>query len=181
MLIECWGDSLDEPEAVDDWIWPGILRPGQITLMTALPKTGKTTLLSHLLVHRQSGTPLLDRPVRAGLTAVLTEEGRGLWNPRRRKTSSARPCVRWATGSKPHVRKTRLRAPAPAVSTTRSNTGCRARCPPGSPTRSGARSTAFPSPPQPGNCVRPAIRLLAPCSTTQIPSRPPPAPAKWLP
>jgi hypothetical protein len=90
MLTECWGDSLDQDEPVDDWIWPGILRPGQITLMTALPKTGKTTLLSHLLAHRQSGTPLLDRPVRPGLTAVLTEEGRGLWNPRRRKLGFGR-------------------------------------------------------------------------------------------
>lgn len=90
MVTECWGDCLDQADAVDDWIWTGLLRPGQITLMTALPKTGKTTLLSHLLAHRQTGTPLLDRTVRPGVTAVLTEEPRALWNRRCRKLGFGR-------------------------------------------------------------------------------------------
>ena len=65
MLTESWGDCLGPSDVADNWIWTGLLRPGQITLITAPPKTGKTTLLSHLLAHRQNGTPLLDRPVRA--------------------------------------------------------------------------------------------------------------------
>src|SRR5947207_3300144 len=90
MFIESWGDSDDTQETPNDWIWTGLLRPGQLTLLTALPKTGKTTLLAHLLSHRQSGSPLLDRPVRPGITAVITEEDRTLWRPRRQKLAFGR-------------------------------------------------------------------------------------------
>jgi hypothetical protein len=90
MLTECWGDHLAPTDSANNWIWHGFLRPGQITLMTGLPKTGKTTLLSHILAHRQSGTPLLDRPMRPGVTVVLSEEGRALWYPRCHKLDFGR-------------------------------------------------------------------------------------------
>jgi hypothetical protein len=90
MLTEFWGDHLDPTDAVDDWIWHGFVRPGQITLMTGLPKTGKTTLLSHILAHRQTGTPLLDRPMRPGVTVVISEESRSLWYPRCQKLDFGR-------------------------------------------------------------------------------------------
>src|SRR5262249_51911703 len=32
-----------------DWIWPGYIAPGAVTLLTALWKSGKSTLLGHLL------------------------------------------------------------------------------------------------------------------------------------
>src|SRR5947209_11366567 len=82
MLTESWGDSPDAPATQLDWIWNGIIGPGQITLLTGLWKAGKTTLLSHLLAHRQHGTPLLDLPVRAGRTVVITEETRTIWRRR---------------------------------------------------------------------------------------------------
>ncbi len=85
MHNETWGDSEDQPESTTDWIWPGMLAPGQVTLITALWKTGKTTLLAHLLAHRHAATALLDRPVRPGLTAVVTEETAPIWRVRCRK------------------------------------------------------------------------------------------------
>jgi hypothetical protein len=55
-----------------------------VTLLTGLPKTGKTTLLAHLLARRFAAAALLDRPVRRGVTVVITEESRAIWNQRRR-------------------------------------------------------------------------------------------------
>ena len=57
MFTESWGSCLEQPEAPDDAIWSGFIRPGEISLLTAVSKTGKTTLLSHLLACRASGTP----------------------------------------------------------------------------------------------------------------------------
>src|SRR5450755_3582489 len=38
-----------KPEAQPDWLWQGYLRPGAVTLLTSLWKSGKSTLLSVLL------------------------------------------------------------------------------------------------------------------------------------
>jgi hypothetical protein len=85
MFTETWSDGEPGAEAPTDWIWTGLLAPGQITLMTGLWKTGKTTLFAHLLACRHAATPLLDRAVRPGLTAVVTEEPAALWRARCRK------------------------------------------------------------------------------------------------
>jgi hypothetical protein len=85
MFTETWSDCEHAPDVPIDWIWTGLVAPGQVTLLTGLWKTGKTTLLAHLLSHRHSGTPLLDLAVRPGLTAVVTEEPAALWRPRCRK------------------------------------------------------------------------------------------------
>src|SRR5207249_5540967 len=34
------------------WLWHGLLGPGKLTLLTSLWKSGKTTLLAHLLARR---------------------------------------------------------------------------------------------------------------------------------
>jgi hypothetical protein len=81
MLTESWGDNLGGGPS-ENWLWTGFLGAGLITLLTAFAKTGKTTLLSHFLAHRHTGTPLLDCPVQPGVTAVVTEESRSLWRPR---------------------------------------------------------------------------------------------------
>jgi archaellum biogenesis ATPase FlaH len=85
MLPETWTDNLDDANHGPGWIWRGLLAPGQITLMTGLWKTGKTTLLSHLLSRRRMGGDLLDLPVTHGPTAVFTEESRSQWLERARK------------------------------------------------------------------------------------------------
>ena len=64
------------------WIWDGYLAPGQITLFTSVWKSGKTTLLAHLLAQRRSGGTLAGRAIAPGATAVISEETPTLWQQR---------------------------------------------------------------------------------------------------
>jgi len=73
------------PVATPSWIWDGFIAPGSITLFSSPAKTGKTTLLSHLLARRRCGGVLLDRVVTAGVTAVVTEESAGDWHARHQR------------------------------------------------------------------------------------------------
>jgi len=64
------------------WIWDGYIAPGMITLLTSMWKTGKSTLLAHLLAQRKSGGQLAERAVAPGATAVVSEEPDELWHDR---------------------------------------------------------------------------------------------------
>jgi hypothetical protein len=44
--------SSDADKVAIPWIWHGLLAPGKVTLLTSLWKSGKTTLLAHLLAQR---------------------------------------------------------------------------------------------------------------------------------
>jgi hypothetical protein len=68
--------------AATQWIWEGFLAPGQITLFTSMWKSGKTTLLAHLLAQRQKPGLLLERAVSPGLSAIVSEETASLWHAR---------------------------------------------------------------------------------------------------
>jgi hypothetical protein len=65
-----------------NWIWRGFLAPGQLTLLTSLWKSGKTTLLSILLSRLKEGAQLLGLPVRPAKALVLSEEIPLLWTSR---------------------------------------------------------------------------------------------------
>ncbi len=70
---------LQEETAAGDWLLFGYLRPASITLLTALWKCGKTTLLSHLLEalsHEGEFCGLEATPARV---LVVTEEPAALW------------------------------------------------------------------------------------------------------
>ena len=74
---------LQEETAAGDWLLFGYLRPASITLLTALWKCGKTTLLSHLLEalsHEGEFCGLEATPARV---LVVTEEPAALWIERR--------------------------------------------------------------------------------------------------
>ena len=73
------------PESAADWLLPGFIARGNLTLLTSLWKAGKTTLLAHLLVRRANGQPLFGLPVTPGKTIVITEEPRPLWADRCRQ------------------------------------------------------------------------------------------------
>jgi hypothetical protein len=64
------------------WLWHGLLAPGKLTLLTSLWKSGKTTLLAHLLARRQRGGDFLDLAVAPGMSVVVSEEPRDLWGER---------------------------------------------------------------------------------------------------
>jgi hypothetical protein len=71
-----------EPASEPDWVWPGYIARGGITLLSALPKAGKSTLTAHLLRDLSHGGPLVgerdDSP-----TLILSEEPSFLWAARR--------------------------------------------------------------------------------------------------
>jgi AAA domain len=67
------------------WIWHGLLAPGKLTLLTSLWKSGKTTLLAHLLARRHSGGEFLGLAVTPGVSLVVSEEPRDLWPQRCRR------------------------------------------------------------------------------------------------
>jgi hypothetical protein len=82
---ETWiQDLTSQPEPPSDWLWHGFVARRNLTLLTSLWKSGKTTLLSLLLSRRQHGGQLAGLPVRPGKTVVVTEEALSLWADRAR-------------------------------------------------------------------------------------------------
>jgi hypothetical protein len=64
------------------WLWHGYLGPGQVTLLTSQPKSGKTTLVSLLLARMQQGGQLAGLSVAAGKALVISEESEAVWQRR---------------------------------------------------------------------------------------------------
>jgi RecA-family ATPase len=76
-------DQLVERDADAAWLWKGYLARNFVTLLSALWKAGKTTLLSHLLKTCGEGGQLLDQDVQALKVLYVTEEHHNLWARRR--------------------------------------------------------------------------------------------------
>lgn len=70
-------------EAGVSWIWNGFLRRGEITLMPALWKAGKTTLLAYLLRALGDGDDFLGRTVSPSRVLYVAEESEHRWAERR--------------------------------------------------------------------------------------------------
>lgn len=83
----------DLPEApAVEWVLPGFIPRGAITLLSAPPKMGKSTLIANLLRDLSLGGPLVERPTDAP-ALVLSEEPVALWQ-HRRTTSGVPDSVR---------------------------------------------------------------------------------------
>jgi len=67
----------------DSWRLHGYLAVGSITLLTALWKSGKTTLISRLLRSFGDGSDFIGREVKACSVLVVSEEPNQLWVERR--------------------------------------------------------------------------------------------------
>lgn len=65
------------------WIWNGYLRRGEVTLLAALWKAGKTTLLAHLLRAMGEGGRFLGRDLLPSKVLYVTEESESRWAARR--------------------------------------------------------------------------------------------------
>lgn len=78
-----WASELSALPRADEWIWHGYLPKGAITLLSALWKSGKTTLLSHLLKACAAGGEFLGQPIRAARVLYVSEEGEQHWVRRR--------------------------------------------------------------------------------------------------
>jgi hypothetical protein len=83
---ELWDQELTATEPPPaDWLWQGLVKGGSTTLLTALWKAGKTTLLALLLARRKAGGTLGGLAVRPGKSVVITEEPPSLWAERARR------------------------------------------------------------------------------------------------
>jgi hypothetical protein len=67
-----------------DWLWQGFLAPGNVTLLTSLWKSGKSTLIAVLLARMKTGGTVAGLPVRAGRAVVISEEAPAMWLDRSR-------------------------------------------------------------------------------------------------
>jgi putative DNA primase/helicase len=75
---ELRGEDLDV-----DWIWRGIVARGAITMLSAHPKAGKSTLLGHLLAGLERGEPVAGLPTSACRVLFVSEESERVWAARR--------------------------------------------------------------------------------------------------
>lgn len=81
-----WMSELNEQSDDVKWIWEGYLARGGITLFSALWKSGKSTLLSHLLKALDgSATEFIGQPVSPARVLYVTEEAENIWADRRDK------------------------------------------------------------------------------------------------
>ncbi len=79
--------------SVADWYWQGYIAKGQFTLLSALWKCGKTTLLSLLFKALNLGGSFAGRPVKPCRVLCVSEESKNRWAIRREK-HGATPNVR---------------------------------------------------------------------------------------
>ena len=77
-------ELVDERAGVP-WLWHGYLAAGKVTLLTSQWKSGKTTLIAHLLGRMAKGGELAGLRVTAGKAVVVSEETRANWEERSRK------------------------------------------------------------------------------------------------
>lgn len=71
-----------EPAEEPTWVWPGYIAESTITLLTGQWKSGKTTLLTHLLRDAYGGTGLVDSPIEKPIL-YISEESPTMWSARR--------------------------------------------------------------------------------------------------
>jgi hypothetical protein len=67
----------------EKWLWNGLIPAESVTILSALPKAGKTTLVAHLLRECESGGTFCGQPVRPCRVVVVTEENETIWAERR--------------------------------------------------------------------------------------------------
>jgi hypothetical protein len=67
------------------WLWEGYLAYRNLTLLTSLWKTGKTTLISVLLSKLRQGGTFAGQALQAGRALIVSEESYDLWLMRQRK------------------------------------------------------------------------------------------------
>ena len=78
-----WMSELKGQAQGDKWIWEGYLSRKGITLMSALWKAGKTTLLAHLMKAFESDGDFCSLPLKSSKVLYVTEEDQSTWAERR--------------------------------------------------------------------------------------------------
>lgn len=84
MRLFKWMSELRLREANDKWLWHGFLSRGGVTMLSALWKAGKSTLLAHLLrAFDGRSEQFLGLPITAARVLYVSEEHEELWAERR--------------------------------------------------------------------------------------------------
>jgi len=74
LQIKSFADLLKEPVQAIEWAWEGILPLGGLSILTAKPKVGKSTLARNLAVKILHGEPFLGRDTLQGPVIYLALE-----------------------------------------------------------------------------------------------------------
>jgi hypothetical protein len=72
------------------WLWHGYLAQGKVTALIAPPKSGKTTLVSHLFARFGNGGQLAGLEVKPARTLIVSEESSQDWSARCQKLAIGR-------------------------------------------------------------------------------------------
>ncbi len=82
-FADLWVDDLGKmTHAQVDWLWPGYVGRGVVSLLTSQWKAGKTTLVSLLLARLARGGELAGLQVQRSRAVVVSEESPNLWRQR---------------------------------------------------------------------------------------------------
>lgn len=71
--------ELKEDEENVNWLWEGYLAKGSLTLLSALWKSGKTTLISQLLRCMQFSEDFAGKTTRPCKVVIISEESKNIW------------------------------------------------------------------------------------------------------
>ncbi len=82
-IIRIPASQLRRLSAAEKWFWKGIIPAEMVTILSALPKAGKTTLLAHLLRGAEAGGPFCGQELKPARVVYVTEESETLWAERR--------------------------------------------------------------------------------------------------
>jgi len=75
LIIKPWDVMMAEPEVPIEWICKDILPRGSMTMVSAYPKVGKSTLIYSMLAHIARGEDFLGKPTMPVTTLVLALDG----------------------------------------------------------------------------------------------------------
>lgn len=77
-----WSD-ISQEDNIKQWVWENYIAKGYVTLLSALWKAGKSTLLRCLFVAMAKGEEFAGQPTVKSKVLVLSEETKGDWSDRR--------------------------------------------------------------------------------------------------
>lgn len=82
-LVRVPASQLRRLDEAKKWLWKGCVPAGLVTILSALPKAGKTTLLAHLLRACATGETFCGLEVLPAKVVCVTEESETVWAERR--------------------------------------------------------------------------------------------------
>ena len=77
-----WGREIKAANVDGIWHWHGYVRPGCVTMLSALWKAGKTTLISQLLRAWETQESFLGQKIAKTRALYISEENDSTWEPR---------------------------------------------------------------------------------------------------